>query len=796
MELTFTFTLTSDYHIGAGHGLGARADSALLRDRDQLPVLRGSTVEGLLRDGLWRLLQTAPETAPIGNPPRCRASGLKGEEHPAYCITEHCPICAVFGTPEKQKRWRFSSARPADNQTPLDPKQGWQTGQTGAQIAARVRISPRQRRADAGKLFKQEEGDGRLCFTFSASCPVKQDETHETETHEQAALLVAAARMVRRLGSARRRGRGECLLKLEAVKDWHATMPADGAWQAHLLTLFQQRWLESRATVLTFAPAVWAKPVAAASTERRFQLLIRADEPIVVARRAEAGNIYDGVEAISGATVLGALAAEAAARRDVSGSDIYDDFLDVFRRGQVRFAPLYPAYVDQHTGELYPAIPAPLDLLVCKLNRDLSGEHNKLKSWARETQSPEDCPACLALSNGQCPIPLVPINQFVAVRHGAQAVVPCQREEMHPRIDPHTQRVATGDLFGYVALESGQYFVGELWCQNEEAWQTLCALTEVVREQEAFRFRLGKATARGYGLVTAWLEPIADENFDQWRGQPLEQRVTNVHEPVALTLLTDAILPDVWGRFRQRLDLAWLQELVGPQVIKQRNVFCKSVYVDNFNNYLGLPRWRDIAIKAGSVIGFEVDPATNLTALQPALKKREKEGIGVRRHEGFGQIVFNHPIYKDGIGVTGTRIQVHKDLQLKFETAGAAKILHNETVALKEWAEALSKDEYFDPKLYKEPQWDAVARWLHAAANRPVSELLEQLDQIADPVCWTRKDQKRELKEFRTEERTKNALGQLKNLLNAQADEPDELRRKKIQLVADALAAIEKKGEK
>lgn len=56
MKLEFSLTLNSDYHIGAGYGIGTQVDSALLRDADGVPVLRGSTVEGLLRDGLWRLL--------------------------------------------------------------------------------------------------------------------------------------------------------------------------------------------------------------------------------------------------------------------------------------------------------------------------------------------------------------------------------------------------------------------------------------------------------------------------------------------------------------------------------------------------------------------------------------------------------------------------------------------------------------------------------------------------------------------------------------------------------------------
>ncbi|MBN1920779.1 MAG: hypothetical protein JW892_06005, partial [Anaerolineae bacterium] len=71
LRLTFELTLKSDYHIGAGYGLGS-IDSALHRDPDGVPVLRGTTLVGLFRDALRELLQFAPLHAAR----RCKASGL------------------------------------------------------------------------------------------------------------------------------------------------------------------------------------------------------------------------------------------------------------------------------------------------------------------------------------------------------------------------------------------------------------------------------------------------------------------------------------------------------------------------------------------------------------------------------------------------------------------------------------------------------------------------------------------------------------------------------------------------
>ena len=55
--LVFRIALKSNYHLGAGYGKGFGVDSALSREDDRRPVIRGTTLCGLLRDGARRLLQ-------------------------------------------------------------------------------------------------------------------------------------------------------------------------------------------------------------------------------------------------------------------------------------------------------------------------------------------------------------------------------------------------------------------------------------------------------------------------------------------------------------------------------------------------------------------------------------------------------------------------------------------------------------------------------------------------------------------------------------------------------------------
>jgi CRISPR-associated protein Csx10 len=778
MQLSFTIRINTDYHISAGRGIGPQVDSALLRDGDGVPALRGSTIEGLLRDALWRLLQLPP----LQHQRRCRASGSTNDGAPSYCVSDACPFCSLFGTPARPKVWRFSSGRPIGTEKPLGFAH-WRAGQTGAQVVARVRVNPRTRRAETRKLFKQEEGDKRLEFTFTATSPV-----NDPQTHDDAALLVAAARMIRRLGSSRRRGRGESDIKLVHADGWSETLSEGSVWQDHLLRHFQRRWIENQSVDITFISSPWAHSQVIGTDALRFRLLVRADEPIVIARRAEAGNIFDGTISISGTTLLGALAGEAAARYDLSDphSQVYKDFARVFRRGDVRFHPLDPAYVNPNSQEAFPSIPAPLDLLVCKVYQELNPHHSRPLSYAVQPTVDEECPVC------ENNIPLVPLGGFVTVED-AQSHMPRQREEMHPAINPHTQRAATGGLFGYVALESGQYFMGEIWCSDEGAWDALHRLTGILKEEEAFNLRLGKATRRGYGLVTGWLKQITNDDVDPWLGKSLDDRVTDPAMPITLTLLTDAILQDEWGRFRQTLDDCRLIEDLLNEPFKpnkpfqieldehgnpKTRAFCKAGYVDNFNNKLGLPRWRDIALKAGSAVGFELDPPTGeeerkkwFMGLIERLKHLEDDGIGLRRNEGFGQIAFNHPVYKEGADVSGTSMAIANDLQLAIApTTGAAAMVKSDFDQMKKWADDLRDEAKFTER-FRDKRWDAVARWLHNSADQPIADLQKELGRFGDPALLTTVT--REPKQFFAKREVESAVGHLREAVDVITRSPE-----------------------
>lgn len=725
LQLTFQITLQSDYHISAGHGLGAAIDSALLRDEDGVPVLRGTTLVGLLRDSLWRLLQL--DAMQANHPPICKASGLTGKKVPDYCRPANtnsdplCPVCRLMGNPRHPKHWHVSSARPLGLETV--GVTGWEAGQTGAQVTQRARISPRTRRAEPRKLFSQEEGAAALTFRFTISTQLAAP-----YVLDEAALWVAVARNVRQLGRSRRRGQGECLITLTGVQDSSQTIPDDKA-QEWLLGHFRERWLEGTPTPITQPERDTLPSIAAATTDEtpyRLRLVVRTDEPVIIARRAEAGNQFDTLNIITGQVLRGALAWRAVWRFNLSEKDgeAYRQFTRLFLRGDVAFPMLYPTC--KYGSRQYPTIPAPLNWLTCKTLPGLPETGHGMYGGLESPQQ-KQCPTCES--------PLQPLNDFITVSNkegfwkGSHfKITPKKRSELHVAIAPETNRANEGDLFSYAALEAGQYFIGELRCRNKATWDILQKLTGVA-EDEKVVLRLGKATRRGYGRCTLWFTAMTENDPLTLIQQPLDAQRVPSPDKVTLTLLSDTIVTDRWGRFMDSFNSHWLSEQLNGLVveIETDSIAAKSQQVDGFNAHLGLPRWRDLALKAGSAVRFKLtNPPDNWREI---LAEVEQDGIGLRRNEGFGLVAFNHPVYIQCQNIVRDRYdKLPGYMQPRADNQQQHPSFEKDDF-VKQWLESLDEQTRWKENCSHD-YFTAVARWLNMQVNTSPNELARKLDNL------------------------------------------------------------------
>jgi len=666
--LTFEIRLLSNYHSGAGYGKGFGLDSALLREADGTPVLRGSGLAGLFRDSVYRLLKLKPLS-----------------QHDSAEVQER-----LFGSPARPKRWHFSSARPIECQS------------ANAQIVQRVRIDPRTRRAEPRKLFSQEEGNAGQVFRFTITCA-----TIDEAALDEAALLVAAARYIRQLGRSRRRGLGECVIHLMEVSGTEQTPP--DSWEAWFLERFERVWLRGQPAPVksTLAKAnLPAIPDGAGSGYAvRVRVIVRLDEPLLIAERAPAGNQFDTRPVIPGSVILGALAARAAERCDLSDPDHYRDFVALFRRGSVLFPTLYPA--QEYNDNLYPAIPAPLGMLTCSV---VPFEGNDPGHGTYIAKDVQECKHC---SNR-----LEPAAGFVVLRRNPPYTLQISRaSELHIQVDEETGRVKTGQLYGYTVLNAGQYFVGELLCTDEATWARLKEMTGIT-EKTPLTWQLGKARRRGYGQVTVWLERC-DTAPQTWTQISLQERVTDSGQPISLTLLTDTIIADPWGRQVVGFAKEWLERVLRLGPLQIQDAYARTRPVDSFNATLGLPRWRDIALTAGSVVWFRMlNPPPDWRIRMCQL---EAEGIGLRRNEGYGRVAFNHPVYERREELQESAIQLEERMK---PVSGPGQ-----DTFMAPWEKEL--EEKLTKKLA--PRFAALARWLYAHRDESPEVLLNQLNAIGKP---------------------------------------------------------------
>jgi CRISPR-associated protein Csx10 len=460
----------------------------------------------------------------------------------------------------------------------------------------------------------------------------------------------------------------------------------------------------------------------------------------------------------------------------------------LFFHDALRFSALLPVQVsrsDRSHG--YPTVPAPCDLLTCELHpgydNDKTDKGHGVWSKAWDDGVSERCPRCAQpndeLGTVGAEVKLESVGGFLPLNRDGlttRGLKLRQTVEMHIRIQPRTGRVRTGDLFGYVCLEPGQYFVGEIICTNEQVWQALQQMAGLKPVGQVNELVLGKASRRGHGKVSVLFQETAKS---PWHGPDLQERVKDANK-VVLTLLSDTIVTDPWGRYVRGFDVAWLKrelDLSADVIVSVDEERCFSAVrpVDAFNAKLGLPRPRDVALVAGSSVRLGFSGIT-LAELQTRLATAEAQGIGLRRDEGFGRVAFNHLIYR--------KLDDWNEpaLDLSHIVLGQEAGEHDFTRLVmfeREWAEKL--DEVLKPEDFADGRFEATARLLHvsqAISSKNVAQSLQRMgeqDQLL-PIRLPGRDKKNFYKEGDGRPGMKkvyNLLGELKTLISEQDVAPE-----------------------
>lgn len=456
-------------------------------------------------------------------------------------------------------------------------------------VVTGVRVHPRRRSA-AKHAFYQREIAGANLFRFQVI---------GTGNMAEVELLVAAARYVRHLGGRRRRGSGECELYLEDSEQQQSL-------QDKLLSNFEARYLHRGELDETIDLPKLMTPANSAIPEgSRVRVTLRAEQPILIAQKPESGNNFSGRVTIPGRSLRGALAQ--LANPSSLTQEEFQIFAELFVHGGIKFSELLPV---DNSGYIVDQVP-------------MGTQVNSSDGLYLETapKRGKDYKGFFALA-GDLPRMNTPPRQM----------------RLHVQMDKQLKSASAGNLYSYEAIPAGQMFVGEITLND---WSNFSNLTQMSLVQSLTIF-IGKSTSRGYGRCSIWLEALDDGVPPLHAGVPLEDRTDVEKALLYITLATDLILIDDLGRAVQDFHVEWLAKMLDITEHDLEIEFsrARTRVIEGFDMQSNLPYWRDIALLKGSTVGIRLKKAIS----HDHLHELEDTGYGLRKSEGFGRLVFNHPI--------------------------------------------------------------------------------------------------------------------------------------------------------
>lgn len=382
----------------------------------------------------------------------------------------------------------------------------------------------------------------------------------------------------------------------------------------------------------------------------RLAVTAHIDAPTVIVRERQSST-SPGLDFIPGSALRGALA-ESYLRR---GQPDDESFRELFlNEDRTRFSPLYPGM------NVFPAT-----ALSCKREPGFQAEDRhgvrdllilRIARFLKpnlDTTGAYQCPRC---------------GNDMKALEGFFTAARSVRLEMsvstHVGIDRITSTAAPGVLYSREEINPGQCLYGSVTTSEHLANEVarLCALP----------LRVGSARSRGKGALSLRLIPqsqvAAEQLVNDWREWNREMHrllplVAGAHpDPhdvfFTLTLHSDTICVDRY--LRAATDPSSLIDWLPPAVPGAGRAFgsghlgfvtgvIKLSTLRGWNVAHGLPRTDDQAVTRGSVFAYRLRSSdiANVATLYDRLLAVYRNGLGLRRNEGYGMITICDRFHTD-----------------------------------------------------------------------------------------------------------------------------------------------------
>lgn len=368
----------------------------------------------------------------------------------------------------------------------------------------------------------------------------------------------------------------------------------------------------------------------------------RLNEPLILSNGSQIGNVLTTQDHIPGTTILGLFAGLYLRQHATNGlkpknAHENPEFRELFLCDKTIFSPAYPV-----AGRTDKCIPMPFSIFGCKYYG-----FNIAKSEGRTMHGIFDCLYHDPAIPDICPVQSCddPVEHKAGYGYFHDREGFCSHE-VSRRIISHNRVAEVSDdkgLFSFEALTEGQEFYGEISFCDETKRDTLFNL--LVENPAA---KLGKARRRGYGGVE-FFRPIRQ---DATLRRPLGNTSIAGDGTFSIYLYSDAVVLDRALNYRSCLDAQTLAPMldvspgeltVYPQELQEKHrSFWKNGILMGFNEKRRMPLPMEQTILRGSVFTVKYE---GTKGIEDELKSLVENGIGVRRNEGFGQVIINLGIH-------------------------------------------------------------------------------------------------------------------------------------------------------
>ncbi|MCD6101024.1 MAG: hypothetical protein J7K33_10640 [Candidatus Marinimicrobia bacterium] len=365
---------------------------------------------------------------------------------------------------------------------------------------------------------------------------------------------------------------------------------------------------------------------------KEYALTTEVIEPICIAKRQEAGNIYETLDYIPGRLIWGALASLTGIR---PGEKPQGDFMDVFFSDNVIFSNLYPA------DDKFRAKPIPLSARAFKEAPgfkedelpDLPGKYGKgiwdwLMNGIPEDVVKEEYEKYPGFYGGDPPnCKRLTIAKFYLTQHER---------------DPLVGVTKKGKLFIRELIERKTEFIGFIRSISDEGDKALEWLLQKIDFKP--RSDLEIPVGRSPGRIKLHIEEKTLPSYEEITSLDPEGAFT-------ITCISDTIILDNFLR-----PLKYIPEDLIKSELREVIKSCKKVRhfsdIEVIRGWSGIyrrPCEDDVAIAKGSAFLFRYELNDGMSAddLINVLNALQRKGLGIRRAEGFGEIRINDPFHRE-----------------------------------------------------------------------------------------------------------------------------------------------------